>query len=269
MLWHFLICGSMWVLLVSCLLLADAALSLLARVWVLPIICPVHYYWPHYCCPCRTWVLHLIHCIQYILTTSHSVFIQKLVSVNSCLFCLLPFSSCLGLSECECHLINCLPAFESLSLSLFFSLWVLPVICPVHCLPASHLVSACQHVSAASHSYWLLNSHCLYLPGCECQPLFFIFAVWWLLTVSIYQDVSAAPFSSWFLSVTSYSCLCLPGCECCPYSVQLCCLPTSLSISVCQGVSAAACWLSLLSSDLIWSLLARVWVLSLILFTVY
>ena len=224
-----------------CVLLhADLALSLLARVWVLPIICPVHYYWPHYCCPCRTWVLHLIHCIQYILTTSHSVFIQKLVSVNSCLFCLLPFSSCLGLSECECHLIHCLPAFESLSLSLFFSLWVLPVICPVHCLPASHLVSACQHVSAASHSYWLLNSLCLYLPGCECQPLFFIFAVWWLLTVSIYQDVSAAPFSSWFLWPL-------------------------IPVSVCQDVSAVLILFNFAVCQLLFLFpFARVWVLLLV-----
>ena len=244
-----------------CVLLhADLALSLLARVWVLPIICPVHYYWPHYCCPCRTWVLHLIHCIQYILTTSHSVFIQKLVSVNSCLFCLLPFSSCLGLSECECHLIHCLPAFESLSLSLFFSLWVLPVICPVHCLPASHLVSACQHVSAASHSYWLLNSlslfarmwvpalvlhicclvtsHCLYLSGCECCTFFIMVSVCDLLFLSLFARMWVLSlFCSTLLSANFSFYFHSPGCECCCLLVIFAVFWPYL-VSACQSVSA-------------------------------
>ena len=147
----------------SCLLTADfcIVLFLLARLWVLPLlhalfsVCwPLSLTWSLFV---RMQVLSLIYSIHCLLTSLAFCLCSPDCECYplSILFCLLTSHTlCLCLPGCEyCfHLPHSLHANLPLIPSLLSRMWVLPLVYPVCCLLISLFVSACQDVSAASHS---------------------------------------------------------------------------------------------------------------------
>lgn len=170
--------------------------------------------------------------------------------------------SCISLYVVLCEFSWLLVLLASCWLSLLASVWVLVLIHPVHCL-LTNTVSIFQGVSAplVCSVYCLLTFLWLCLPGCECCPLFVLFAVCWPSSVSAYQVVSA-PHLSCLLPADFSSCLCFPACKCC---TLFCLLSADLSLSLALFTSMwePACIYSVgwsLTSLLHYPLLFRMWV---------
>ena len=234
-------------------------LSLCARKWVLPLLCPV------YCllisllfCPCLP---GCECCPQYAsyLPTNFTLCACQLVSCPSCIL----FTACSPLSfffsacqdvnsPCLFHL---LPADLCLSLSLLASLWVLLHVCPVFCLLISFI------------SMWVLPLrcpfHCLLtslamslLLACECWFLFVLFAACWPLVLFLFVRMWVPPlmhFVCYLLtSLSLFHCLHFPGCKCHPLLVLFatCWCSLSCSVSACQIVNAVPCASHFLPADL-------------------
>ena len=263
----------MWVLeLVGLFWPVEFTLSLLARMWVLPLVC-------HVCCLLTSlWLYSPVCecCPSFITFTTCWPFLLCLYSSGyECLPMFILFAAwsppCLYLPSCECCLYSvcclltscslCSPGCEychllvlflstnlSLNLSLLASLWVLPSSILFTIFLTSCSCSVCDHqfVSAAPHSSNMLPvdlSPCL--PGGECCPSFISFAFWSL-----------------------FYCFCSSACECCSFISCVCCLVTSLVFCLCLSggeyclsfILLAVCW----SFTHTLSLPASLWVLSLI-----
>ena len=189
--WFLSLLARMWVLLLVCpvcCLLISLTLSLLTRMWDLPLICPDCYPLTIFALLTRLWVPSLIHPVCCLLSANLSHTLSLLIRMW-----VLPLIC----------LIYCL--LTSLVLPLLIRMWVLALVDPVGCLlisltlslPArlwvlvilllsadlSCFVSACQHVSTTPHSW--------------CSLLADLYQ--WL-TIIACQGVSATLYLSYFLS---------------------------------------------------------------------